>query len=371
MRPMEERKFVRLFLLLPSILVLYFVYQIFQPFLKAIFLAVILASMCHPAYRLVLRRVGERKNLAALLTCVGIFLVIIVPFVFLLYSLVGEAQQVYERFRAASEDQEIRELIDVRNQPYIGPILDSVAEYFPVDSTDVIKGLTAAAQYVSLFLLEHSTDVFRSVLRLLGSFFIMIVTMFFLFRDGAALVDRFQSWTPLSEKYERLIIETFQGVASATVLGSLATAVAQGFAGGVVFWLLGLPNALLWGSLMALFSLVPLVGTGIVWVPWTIYLLTIGAYGRAIALVLAAVLFVGMIDNILRPMLIEGKAKMHTLLVFFSIMGGISYFGIIGMIMGPIMVALGLTFLQLYKIEYESELGRKNQPAVPSHSSES
>lgn len=356
---MEERKFLRLFLLLPSVLVLYFVYQIFQPFLKAIFLAVILATMCYPGYKLVLQWVKGRTNVAAFLTCFGITAVIIVPFVLLLFSLVDQARQLIQQ--ASEHQDEIRDLMDFQHQPWAAPVLQFVEEYVgEIDSARIISGGLAVAQQFGRAFVDNASRVLGVIGNLFVNFFIMLITMFFLFRDGADLVERFKSWTPLSESYEQLIIETFQSVAMATVLGSLATAVAQGFAGGLVFWLLGLPNALVWGSLMALFSLVPVVGTGLVWVPWTIYLLVIGSYGRAIVLATAAILFIGMIDNVLRPVLIEGKAKMHTLLVFFSILGGIAYFNIIGMILGPIIVALGLTFLELYKIEYQSELSRKD-----------
>ncbi len=356
---MEERKFLRLFLLLPSILVLYFVYQIFQPFLMAIFLATILATLCYPVYRMILVRVKDHPSLAALLTCLGITAVIIVPFVLLLISLANEVRQVLPLVQDLSRREELQQLADVRHQPYIGPVLDYLSQYVEIDSKEIINGLASWAERASGFFISSITRLVQSIVTLLANFTIMIVTMFFLFRDGSRLMDQFQAWTPLSERYEGLIVDTFQGVASATVLGSLLTAVAQGVAGGLVFWILGLPNAVLWGSLMALFSLVPVVGTGIVWVPWTLYLLAVGSWVKAIVLVAAAVLFVGMIDNVLRPLLIEGKAKMHTLLVFFSIMGGISHFGIIGMIIGPIIVALGLTFLKLYRIEYETELSRK------------
>ncbi len=362
---MEERKFVRLFLLLPSILVLYFVYKIFQPFLMAIFLATILATLCYPGYKLVLGLVKQRANLAAMLSCLVITAMIIVPCVLLILSLAGQARQVYERFKLASETGELQKLMDVQNQPYLGPVLEYVGEYVEIDSREVIGRLTDVAQKVSGFFINQTAAVVSGVVHVVASFFIMIICMFFLFRDGSAMVALLQSWTPLSESYERLITETFQSVASATVLGSLLTAVAQGIAGGLVFWILGLPNALLWGSMMALFSLVPVVGTGIVWVPWAIFLVATGSYVRAIILTAAAVLFVGMIDNVLRPLLIEGKAKMHTMLVFFSIMGGIGYFGIIGMLIGPIIVALGLTFLELYKIEYRLELGRKEKLVSP------
>ncbi len=368
---MEERRFVRLFLLVPSVLVLYFVFRIFQPFITPILLAIVLASLFYPAYNWLANRLGGRTNWAALISCVAVTAIIVIPVVLLIVQLAGQANQVYQNVQDAVQNpnSDWKGMLDpqrMREQPLIGSLLDFIDDYVPLEQLQerVLGGLADWLRTISAFLFRHSTAIITGLANLLTSFFIMILSLFFLFRDGSALVSQMRSWTPLSEEYEQLIIDKFQEVAGATVVGSLATAIAQGVAGAIVFWILGIPNVLLWGSLMALFSLVPLVGTAIVWVPWTVYLVSVGSVGRAVALVLAALLFVGMIDNVLRPLLIEGKVKMHTMLIFFSIMGGIGYFGIIGMIFGPIVVALGLTFLELYKIEFKQELAKPGHVAV-------
>ena len=226
-------------------------------------------------------------------------------------------------------------LLDVRRQPYLGSLIEYLGQYVDLTQIDLMARLTQSLEAISVFFIRQSTAIVSGVAHLLTSFLVMMVTLFFLFKDGSSLVQQLKTWTPLSHRYEELIISKFQEVTSATVLGTLLTALAQGVAGGILFWLLSIPNVVLWGSLMALLSLVPLVGTAIVWMPWVIYLAATGAHVRALLLALAAIFFVGMIDNILRPLLIEGKTRMHTLLVFFSIMGGIGYFGILGMILGP------------------------------------
>ncbi len=363
---MEERRFVRLFLVVPTIVVLYFVYRIFEPFLMPVFLAAVLATLCFPAYAQIRSWLRGRSNWAALITCLAVTAIIIVPFVLLIVSLAGQATQVYQTVQEAIQnpDSDIQQWLDPaywRQSVVVGGVLETIERYLPVDITqiDIFEPFTSGLETVSGFFVRYSTAIVTGVAHLITNFFVMIVCMFFFFRDGAKLLTQFKTWTPLSESYETIILEKFQGVAQATVLGSLLTALAQGAAGGFVFWILGIPNAILWGTMMAIFSLVPVIGTAIIWVPWTIFLLASGSHIRALILVLAALLFVGMIDNVLRPMLIEGQAKMHTLLVFFSIMGGISYFGIIGMIIGPIVVALGLTFMELYKVEFREELEKR------------
>jgi len=176
----------------------------------------------------------------------------------------------------------------------------------------------------------------------------MLVVLFFLLRDSAYFAEGVRWISPLSETQETMFVQRFRVVARATVLGNLLTALTQGTISGLLFLVLGLPNPILWGAVTALLSLVPLIGTALVWVPWTIYLLAIGSFGRALIFVVTQVAVVGGIDNFLRPMLIKGRVRMHTLVVFFSVLGGIGYFGILGMFFGPLIFAIAVAFLEFY-----------------------
>lgn len=353
---MQERRFVRIFLIGPSLLVLYFVYRIFEPFLMPLFLAVIFSCLTFPAFLWMEQRLGGRPVLAALATCLGITLVIGVPFVGLLFMLASEASQAYQQIQDFLDAGQVQQMLDVRQQPYLGWVVTQLDQYVDLGQIDILGSMGSFLESVSLGALRQSSAVVSGVAHLFTSFLIMIFTMFFLFRDGHKLVAQVREWSPLSEDYESRIVEKFQEVSTATVFGSLLTAIAQGVAGGLSFFIVGIPNVLFWGSMTALFSLVPLVGTAVVWLPWALYLFASGSSGRGIALVALSIVLVGGIDNLVRPLLIEGRTRMHTMLVFLSIMGGISYFGIAGMIVGPIMVALGLTFLELYRIEFQEEL---------------
>lgn len=353
---MQERRFVRLFLLAPTLVVLYFVFRIFQPFLLPISLAAVLVTLSYPIFDWTRWKLKGRDSWAAFLSCVGITLMIIVPFVLLSVMLAGEVNLVYREFERSVESGELERFMDVQAYRFLEPVVNWIDPYVDLKEIDLMGSLASALQQISLFFLRQSTAILSGLFQVITGFLIMLVTMFFLFRDGSRLMNELKTWTPLSEEYERIIIQKFREITRATVFGSLLTALAQGAGAGLVFWVLGVPNPLFWGTLSALFSLVPFVGTGIVWVPWAIYLFSTGSIGKGIVLVLLSVLFVGMIDNVLRPLFIRGRTKLHTLLVFFAIMGGIGYFGIVGMIFGPILVALALTFLELYKIEFRQEL---------------
>ena len=349
---MEEHKYLRISLLIFSLIVLYFVYRIFQPFLLPISLAVVLATLCFPVFSWTCEKLQNHRNWAALLTCIWVTAIIIVPFVVLIILLAGQMTDVYQQFQSRLENGEWQEFLNLQDNARLKPLADWISQYVDLENLDLMGSLGAGLQQVSLFFLRQSTSIVSGLFRIIMNFLIMLFCMFFIFRDGEYLTEMFKTLTPLTEGYRQLIINTFQEVSKATVIGTLLTAVAQGVAGGLLYWILGIPNALLWGCLTALFSLLPVVGTGIVWGPWALYFFLTQSTLQGTILVIGGVL-VGMMDNFLRALFIEGKAEMHTFIVFLSIMGGIGYFGLVGMIFGPIIVALGLTFLELYKREFQ------------------
>lgn len=352
---MQEHRSVGIFFLILFLVVLYFVFRIFQPFLLPISLAAVLATLCYPVFDWTCQRLRNKRSWAALLTCVWVTASIIIPFVILLILLTGEVTEVYQQFQRRLESGDWQVFLTLQDKPYIRPFAEWLRQNVDLGEIDLIGSLGAALQQVSLFFLRQSTAILSGLFRVTVDFLIMLVCMFFLFRDGNRLMEVLKTWIPLSENFNRVIFKKFQEVSSATVIGTLLTALAQGVAGGLLYWLIGIPNALLWGCLTALFSLLPVVGTGIVWVPWAIFFFLTGSWIQGIILVVGGLL-VGMLDNVLKAILIEGRAEMHTLIVFLAIMGGIGYFGIVGMIFGPIIVALALTFLELYKMEFQLEV---------------
>ncbi len=349
--PMRERRYGRLFLLVSSLLVFYYVIQIFRPFLLPVALAAVLVSLTYPAFDWTNTRLKKRRGLAALITCLWITILIIVPFVLLLVQLADEVALIYKQFEAMLARGQVPSMDELQEHPLLASLITWIGGYVDLGKVDLVGGLASALQQVSLFFLRHSSSLLGGLLHLISNFLVMLFTMFFLFRDGSRLQREVEALTPMSRDYQGRIITTFSQVASATVIGSLLTAVTQGVAGGLIFWGVGIPQPLFWGSLTAFVSLVPVIGTALVWVPWTLYLFGSGSVLVAVVF-LILFLLVGLLDNFLRPFLLEGRVKMHSLLIFFSLLGGIGYFGMPGMIFGPIIIALGLTFLELYKLEF-------------------
>jgi len=352
---------LRISLIVLSLVVLYFVFKIFQAFLLPISLAVIVVTLCYPVFHWTSGKLKGNRNWAALLTCIWVTTAIILPIVLLLVLLTGQIGSIYHQIQNHVESGGFQDILELQNSPYVKPLIVWISSYVALENLDIVGSFTAGFQEMSLFFLRQSTNILQGLFSIIANFLIMLVTMFFLFRDGSQLVEEVKVLSPLSNRYEAAIIKKFQEVAKATVIGTLLTALAQGAAGGVLFWVVGVPNALFWGFLMGLFSLLPVVGTGIIWAPWAIYLLITTSMLQGVVLIVGGFL-VAFIDNVLRPMFIEGKVEMHTLLVFMSIMGGINYFGMEGVIFGPIVVALGLTFIELYKMEFRIELSGSNDP---------
>ncbi|RPJ59739.1 MAG: AI-2E family transporter [Acidobacteria bacterium] len=351
----------RLVLLIAALVVLYFVFQIFRPFLAAIAVAVVLSTLSYPLFEELARRLGGRRGWAALLACVCLTFVIVVPFVILLIMLAQQVSQVYEQVEGMLKKGDFKGFSTLANVPLLGRVTTWLNGIIDLQRFDLVGNLAGLLKQASVFLLSHSTAIVTGLFNLIFDFFIMVVTMFFLFRDGHRLKDELASLSPVSQRYTDLLSDTFRRVARATIVGNLLTALAQGLVSGIIFWSLGVSNALFWGTISAFFSLVPVVGAAIIWIPWAVYFLVTGSIVKGILMIALQALVVGSLDNILRPLLIEGSIRMHTMMVFFSIMGGIAYFGVLGMVFGPIIVALGMTLLEVYKIEVRT----LKSPAAP------
>ncbi|HXK61872.1 MAG TPA: AI-2E family transporter [Acidobacteriota bacterium] len=344
-------------LLLAALIVLYFVYQIFRPFLAAIAVALVLSSLFYPQFEVLVQQMKGRRGWAALIACLCLTLVIVIPFVILLVLLAQQVSQIYSQFEAMAARGDFKGITTLEDIPFLQRPLAWLNGVVDLNQMDIVGSIAGVLRQASVFLLAHTTSIVSGLFSLIFNFVIMIVTMFFLFRDGPLFRNELASLSPVSKRYTDLLSSTFREVARATIIGSLLTALAQGTAAGIIYWSLGISNALFWGTMSAFFSLVPVVGAALIWVPWAAYLLLTGSIVKGILMIVLQSLVVGSLDNVLRPALIEGRVRMHTMIVFFSIMGGITYFGVLGMVFGPIIVALGMTLLEVYKIEARASRG--------------
>lgn len=319
---------------------------ILLPFYGAVFWAVILAIIFAPVQRRLYNRVGHRQNLAALITLSICLLVAVLPVIFITGMLVQEGSTLYEQIEGGELDigsfvSGVKDLLP--------PALQTQLQRFGFDDWEQIRErLSSGALQGSQFLATKAFSFGQGTFQFVLSFFLMLYLLFFLIRDGRELVIRIRLAIPLSDTQKRRLFSKFTRVVRATVKGNIVVAVTQGALGGIIFAILGIPSAVLWGVLMSFLSLLPAVGAGVIWVPVAIYFLMKGLIMQGVILTLYGVLVIGLVDNILRPILVGKDTKMPDYVVLISTLGGLSLFGLNGFVIGPLIAALFISSWGLF-----------------------
>ncbi len=314
---------------------------ILWPFLGAVLWAVFIAIVFEPVHRQVLRQVGTaRRNLGALLTLSVVVLVVILPLILVGTAVVQEAAAVVQQVRSGEIDfgSYLQRLIDAL-PGWMRSILD---RFGIVNLAALQRQLTTLLAGSGQFITTHLVGLGQNTLDFVVALFVMLYVLFFLLRDGRALTDSIGRHLPLRREHSQRLMAQFVTVVRATVKGNIVIALIQGLLGGIAFAVLGLPGALLWGTLMALLSLLPAVGAAMVWAPVAAWYLFHGEIGPAVGLTLWGVLAIGLVDNFLRPILVGKDTRMPDYLVLVATLGGIAVFGINGFVIGPVIAAMFL-----------------------------
>jgi predicted PurR-regulated permease PerM len=325
-----------------------------QPFFGAIVWAVVAAILFAPVNARLLAAMPARRNGAALLTLLAILLMVIVPAIVLASALLDEAAGVYARVQSGKAD--LPGYFTQLQQRLPGWVSGLLERLGLTDLGAVQARIQAgvAASYQTLAARAFSLG--QSAFGFLVGLGAMLYLTFFLLRDGPALAARIEDAIPLHPDQRRTLIDRFVAVIRATMKGSFVVAIVQGTIGGTVFWALGIHGALLWGVSMGLLSLLPAIGTGLVWVPVALYLLLSGSIWQGIVLVLCGLFVIGLVDNLLRPILVGRETRIPDYVVLLSTLGGIEIFGFHGFVIGPVIAAL---FIAAWEIFTESRARRE------------
>jgi len=347
------------FLILVLIVTIAFGFVI-KPFFGAILWSLVLALLFGPMNRRLLVLHPGRRNGMALLTLTTIILMVILPAIMLGALLIQEFVEAYNRFQTGAID--LQAMFDSAFRALPRWLADWLrtngwADFSTVRDS-VGKGLAGSFRTFA----GQALLVGQSTLDLLLMLSIMLYLTFFLLRDGDELAARVIQAIPLDPERRDAVVQNFVVVIRATIKGSLVVAMVQGLIGGIVFWALGIEGALLWGVLMGIFSLIPAVGTGLVWVPVSIYLLATGAMVPALILIFCGLFVIGMVDNILRPILVGRDTRMPDYVVLISTLGGLQVFGFNGFVIGPVVAAL---FIGTWNIFTASRLGDSAAETAP------
>ena len=332
---------------------------VIRDFLMTIFVAAIFSGLAHPLYRQLLKAFGGREALASAVTLLVILLLVGGPLVFVASIVIDEAVRMTD-----NATPWVKQLIDepTRINAYLDriPGIQLIAPYRNVLLT---KAGEAAGSLGNAIVASLSSTT-RGTLALIFDFFIMLYAMFFFLTDGRRYLDSMLQYLPLRESEQNQMLQRFVSVTRATLKGTLLIGMVQGTLGGVIFAILGVSGAVLWGLLMIVLSVLPVIGGALVWVPAAIALAVTGAWIKALVLTGFCSLVIGSIDNVLRPRLVGHDTKMPDLLILFSTLGGIGVFGAIGFIVGPIIAALFVTVWQIFGTAYRDELDVEPTPQI-------
>ncbi|WP_460095052.1 AI-2E family transporter [Pseudomonas sp. S2_B03] len=319
---------------------------ILLPFYGAVFWAVILGILFAPVQRRLQQKFGWQRNVTSLCTLSLCLVVAILPVIIVSILLVQEGATVYKNIESGELDIAAY-LAQFKHSlpPYFQHLLDR----FGMGELDSLREkIVKAAMQGSQALATQAFSFGQGTFEFVVSFFIMLYLLFFFLRDGPELARKMRTAVPLEENHKRRLQLKFNRVVRATVKGNVVVAVTQGALGGLIFWFLDIPSALLWAVLMAFLSLLPAVGAGIVWAPVAVYFLLSGMIWQGVVLGLFGVFVIGLVDNVLRPILVGKDTKMPDYLILVSTLGGLAVFGLNGFVIGPLIAALFLSSWALF-----------------------
>ena len=330
---------------------------IFSPFFTPILWAVILATVAYPLYFRLLGVMKGRETLSAALMTFAVVSMAVLPVVYLIFLAVQESIAAYEGASAWFKAGGLKEFAVAFSQlPGVGKIgQEMFGRLIVSNSSQVETSLLEGGKVVSAFLIAQGTGLAKNAFLLATDFFVMLFTLFFLFRDGHRLYCGLHKATPLEEAHKEKIFDRLNGTIGAVVRGTLLTALAQGITAGLAYWILGVPFPVFLGALSGLLSLFPFGGTAMVWVPVALYLMLTVSIVKAIIMVAIGVGLVGLMDNFLQPFLIGSHARLPVLFLFFASLGGLAYFGFLGLFLGPVLLAALLELFQIYQEEFQGE----------------
>jgi predicted PurR-regulated permease PerM len=323
----------------------YLVFRMIAPFLSAIAWAIVLVILFHPIHRRVSAWV-RNANVAALLSCLLVLAVVITPATLMVMGLIGELLAAY---RLLEEHFTQGAVWDLGRTRILERSLQWLAPYADLSELNLRAFILNNLQRLSGYLAARSAEVIRQFSSFVFNLGLVIVTMYFLFRDGPALMAKLKHAIPLPESETEEIVERTHEMIQATLYGGVAVALAQGTLGGIAFWIVGVPSPAIWGATMFFFSFLPVVGAAIIWVPAAIVLIAQGNAGKGIFLLLWGTLAISTVDNILRPWVIGGRTRLPMLLIFFSVLGGVKVFGFIGLVLGPVVLSIGIALLEIFR----------------------
>lgn len=335
----------------------YLSYRIVSPFLTPIAWAIVLSVVFYPGYAF-LARYLRFKAVASVVTIILILTMIVTPIIFLSFMLIDELQGIAEQMNEGGLES-IRQLYGKMQDT---PAFQRIASFIGEQNIPTQDIMMDNIKKLGKGVIENLSIRITNVIATAINFLFMVFTIFFLFKDGPGFLSKARDYMPFSEEQKKRLETQVKDMIASTVYGGVVVAIVQGVLGGIAFYVVGIHSPVLWGIAMSVMSFVPLLGTFSIWGPNAVYLLAQGHFLQGLGLVLFGTFVISMVDNILKPLIIGSRTKMPTIVIFFSVLGGIKLFGLIGLIMGPLIMAVFLSIFEIFR-HLEDEQATRSEEA--------
>ena len=313
------------------------VFALFSPFLEVLILSSIFGVVLTPLHRKITSKLGVHNGVSAFIVVVLFAVVVITPAFFLTTEVFNESRDLYNQLNSDSQIDYIQNITNSIEAP--------IQKIYPGFSIDISSYAGASADFIT----GHLSSILSSVFGIVTGIVLIFISLYFFLKDGKKFKDILIGLSPLSDKYDEEIFIKIKHTINTTVKGVLLIAVVQGILSGLGLWIFGIPNSTLWGSVSAVASLVPGLGTAVIFIPAIAYMYIAGNIPYAIGLALWGGILVGLVDNFLGPYLYSRGTEVHSLIMLFAVLGGLSVFGPIGFLFGPLIISLFFALIDIYQ----------------------
>jgi predicted PurR-regulated permease PerM len=353
---MKKEQLFNLIFLAVVILAFYLLYRMFAPYLVTLAWAAILTIIFYPLFKRLNTAFKQHRGAAAITMTIIVAVAIILPSGFLLNLIAKEVVDIYNYSEAfIREGKHIAFFEGLKKVSLFQKIWEVLDRNFDMSQVNLNTLLLENLRKLSVYVAGQASKFIKGLSTSIFKFFLMTVALFFLFRDGERFMEKIKALIPFSPRERENIMKRIVDMIYATIYGGIVVALVQGGLGGLGFLVVGLPAPLFWGTVMAFLSFFPIIGAFLVWIPAAVILFAQGAYLKAVILFVWGMTLVSLSDNFIRPILISGRTRVHTLLLFFGILGGLKVFGFLGFIAGPLIITICLAMVDIYTSAAETK----------------
>lgn len=349
LRHMTYRRLQVYFFLAVSAVAVLLSFLVFRPYLGLMVFSGVLAVLMYPVYERLLGYYRNQATLASMSTVMLTLIVVLLPLLFFVAALVTEAVGLFDRVRGQISFAAVEGTLS----RILGP---EQAHLVAVSAGEAVRDVASYVQPVVSTLTSNVVSVFSNTFSFVLGFFLVLMGMYYLLKDGKALKKEILDLSPLTDDDDSIIFSRVRNAVEAVAYGQFVVSLIKGTVGGVAFLLLGLSGPVFWGTMIALSNFLPVIGTGLVTIPFVVYLFAIGEFWSAVILGIVSVLIIGLVDNFLTPQLLKGRIRIHPMLILLSILGGLSLFGALGLFFGPIILSVTVALIDIYKKEFRASI---------------